>query len=41
MVENTLHFSFGARLLDPTTRLLTLWRIPVVFAAIAGLAVAC
>ena len=40
MVENTLHFSFGARLLDPTTRVLTLWRIPVVFAAIAGLAVA-
>jgi predicted permease len=40
MVENTLHFSFGARLLDPTTRILTLWRIPVVFAAIAGLAVA-
>lgn len=40
MVENTLHFSFGARLLDPTTRILTLWRIPVVAAAIAGLAVA-
>ena len=40
MVENTLHFSFGARLLDPTTRILTLWRIPVVFAAIAGLTVA-
>ncbi|MFN4326773.1 MAG: AEC family transporter [Azonexus sp.] len=40
MVENTLHFSLGARLLDPTTRLLTLWRIPVVAAAIAGLAVA-
>jgi len=40
MVENTLHFSFGARLLDPATRILTLWRIPVVFAAIAGLAVA-
>ncbi|MDP3638823.1 MAG: AEC family transporter [Azonexus sp.] len=40
MVENTLHFSFGARLLDPKTRLLTLWRIPVVFAAIAGLTVA-
>lgn len=40
MVENTLHFSFGARLLDPTTRILTLWRIPVLFAAIAGLAVA-
>jgi predicted permease len=40
MVENTLHFSLGARLLDPTTRLLTLWRVPVVFAALAGLAVA-
>lgn len=40
MVENTLHFSFGARLLDSTTRILTLWRIPVVFAAIAGLTVA-
>lgn len=40
MVENTLHFSFGARLLDPNARLLTLWRIPVVFAALAGLTVA-
>ncbi len=40
MVENTLHFSFGARLLDPRTRLLTLWRVPVVAAAMAGLAVA-
>jgi hypothetical protein len=40
MVENTLHFSFGARLLDPDARLLTLWRVPVVFAAIAGLTVA-
>ena len=40
MVENTLHFSFGARLLDPGARLLTLWRVPVVFAAIAGLTVA-
>lgn len=40
MVENTLHFTFGARLLDPTTRLLGLWRIPVVFAALAGLTVA-
>jgi predicted permease len=40
MVENTLHFSFGARLLDPQTRLLKLWRVPVVFAAIAGLSVA-
>ncbi|HEX9195954.1 MAG TPA: AEC family transporter [Azonexus sp.] len=40
MVENTLHFTFGARLLDPTARMLTLWRVPVVFAAIAGLTVA-
>jgi malate permease and related proteins len=40
MVENTLHFSFGARLLDPKTRILTLWRIPVVFAAIVGVTVA-
>jgi predicted permease len=40
MVENTLHFSFGAKLLDPKTRILMLWRIPVVFAAIVGLAVA-
>lgn len=39
MVENTLHFSLGARLLDPQTRLLGLWRIPVVAAAIAGIAV--
>lgn len=40
MVENTLHFSFGARLLDPKARFLTLWRVPVVFAAIIGLTVA-
>ena len=40
MVENTLHFTFGARWLDPQARLLMLWRIPVVFAAIAGLLVA-
>lgn len=40
MVENTLHFSLGARMLDPRARLLTLWRVPVVAAAIAGLAVA-
>ena len=40
MVENTLHFTFGARLLDPKTRIFNLWRIPVVFAAFAGLAVA-
>ena len=40
MVENTLHFTLGARLLDPTARLLSLWRVPVVFAALAGLTVA-
>lgn len=40
MVENTLHFSLGQRLLDPATRLLTLWRVPVVAAALAGLLVA-
>lgn len=40
MVENTLHFSLGARMLDPHARLLTLWRVPVVAAAIAGLLVA-
>lgn len=40
LVENTLHFSLGARLLDPKTRILTLWRVPVVAAAIAGVAVA-
>lgn len=40
MVENTLHFTLGARWLDPQARLLMLWRIPVVFAAIAGLLVA-
>ncbi len=40
MVENTLHFTFGARLLDPHARLLQLWRVPVVFAAISGLVVA-
>jgi predicted permease len=40
MVENTLHFTFGAKLLDPKTRILNLWRVPVVFAAFAGLTVA-
>lgn len=39
MVENTLHFSLGARMLDPKTRLLSLWKIPVVAAAIAGIAI--
>ncbi|MEY4591909.1 MAG: hypothetical protein RIR18_804 [Pseudomonadota bacterium] len=37
MVENTLHFSLGARWLDPSARLSQLWRVPVVAAAILGL----
>lgn len=39
-VETGLHFSLGARMLDPRARLLQLWRIPVVAAALAGVAVA-
>jgi malate permease and related proteins len=39
MVENLLHFSLGARMLDTNARLLTLWRIPAVAATVAGLAV--
>lgn len=39
MVENFLHFSYGAWLLDRSTRLLTIWRIPSVLATLAGLAV--
>ncbi len=38
--ENIFHFTFGARLLDPKARVLTLWRMPVVFASFAGLAAA-
>ena len=40
ITENFLHFSFGARLLDPHARILTLWRVPVVAASVAGLMVA-
>ena len=40
VVENIFHFTFGARLLDPKARVLTLWRMPVVFASFAGVAVA-
>lgn len=40
LVSNLLHFSFGAWLLDHRTRLANLWRIPVVLASLAGLAVA-
>jgi len=39
MIENTLHFSLGARMLDKDARVLTLWKIPVVAATIAGLLV--
>jgi len=39
-METGLHFSLGARMLDPHARLLQLWRIPVVAAALAGVAVA-
>jgi predicted permease len=39
LVENLLHFSLGAWMLDHHTRLATLWRLPVVLAAAAGLAV--
>lgn len=39
MVTNLLHFSFGAWLLDHRVKWWTLWRIPVVAASIAGLAV--
>ncbi|MCX8145106.1 MAG: AEC family transporter [Azovibrio sp.] len=37
MVENTLHFSLGARWLDPHTAIARLWRVPVVAAALLGL----
>jgi len=39
LVANTLHFSLGARMLDPKARLLTLWRVPVMAASLAGFAV--
>ena len=39
LVENLLHFSFGAWWLDHRTRLRSLWRVPVMSATIAGLAV--
>ena len=39
LVENVLHYSLGTWMLDHKARLTTLWRIPVILAAIAGLAV--
>ncbi|MGB4467428.1 MAG: AEC family transporter [Azovibrio sp.] len=38
MVGNILHFSLGARWLNPRARLLQLWRVPVVAATLLGLA---
>ncbi len=39
VVSNTLHYSYGAWLLDHRTRFVTLWRSPTILATIAGLAV--
>jgi predicted permease len=39
LVENVLHYSLGTWMLDHHARLTTIWRIPVIAAAIAGLAV--
>lgn len=39
MVSNLAHFSFGAWLLDHNARLLTIWKVPSVFATFAGVAV--
>ncbi len=38
LVENLLHFSLGAWMLDHRTRLANLWRLPMMLAALAGLA---
>jgi predicted permease len=38
-VENTLHYSLGTWMLDHHARLARLWRVPVIAAALAGLAV--
>lgn len=39
LVENLLHFSLGIYILDHKARLSSLWRMPVVLAALAGLGV--
>lgn len=39
LIENFLHFSFGAWLLDHRVKLTNLWRVPVLFAGLAGFAV--
>lgn len=38
-VENTLHYSLGTWMLDHKAKLWTLWRVPVIAASMAGLAV--
>ena len=38
-IENTLHYSLGTWMLDRHARLWNLWRVPVIAAALAGLAV--
>jgi predicted permease len=38
-IENFLHYSLGTWLLDHRARLSNLWRVPVIAAALAGLAV--
>ena len=38
-VENTLHYSLGTWMLDHRAKLWNLWRVPVIAAAFAGLAV--
>lgn len=39
LIENFLHFSFGAWWLDHRVKLRNLWRVPVLFAGLAGFAV--
>lgn len=38
IVENTLHFSIGMKMLDPKTAIIQILKIPMVMATIAGLA---
>ena len=39
LVSNLMHYSLGTWMLDNRARLLNLWRVPVIAAALAGLAV--
>lgn len=39
LVENLLHFSLGVWMLDHRARLSSLWRLPMMLAALAGLAI--